>query len=77
MVVEQPKANDDINPDGHIGTEELEKTDRWDLDTELPTNDETLETIVQNSTNFYLAFLCPVTLNLFHSFMFHDIMIYI
>ncbi|XP_023336636.1 phospholipid scramblase 3 [Eurytemora carolleeae] len=28
VVVEQPKANDDINPDGHVGTEELEKTDR-------------------------------------------------
>ena len=28
VVVEQPKANDDINPDGYVGTEELEKTDR-------------------------------------------------
>ena len=31
MVVEQPKANDDENPDGQVGMEELEKTDRLDL----------------------------------------------
>ena len=31
VVVEQPKANDDENPDGQVGMEELEKTDRLDL----------------------------------------------
>ena len=80
VVVEQPKANDDLNPDGHIGTEELEKTDRWDLDTELPTNDETLETIVQNSSKLLSRILVPCNFKLvsfIHVSWYHDIYIMI
>ena len=64
VVVEQPKANDDINPDGYVGTEELEKTDRWNLDTELSTNDEILEIIVKNSSKLLSRILVPCNFEL-------------
>ena len=63
VVVEQPKAKDDINPDGYVGTEELEKTDRWNLDTGLPTNAEILEIIVQNSSKLISRILVPCNFN--------------
>ena len=63
VVVEQPKAKDDINPDGYVGTEELEKTDRWNLDTQS-TNDEILEIIVQNSSKLISRILVPCNFEL-------------